>query len=205
LDASVSLGGGAQQVLEGEHGRPVCLIPVSGPQMQRSDDIGLDAMKLAEQELSEECVVAVPLSPTIQRDEERVRGLELAQAILAASLFDEDVAQWGTQLIEHRGASQESLRALRELAQRLTVKVIGHETVITRNRRTVTMAGSGDHRGQVEASWPSFGPLRSNGSFLVRGADVCFSEDLLGRRDIQGQLARNLGRCGCSDRLAAAS
>jgi hypothetical protein len=41
LDASVSLGGGAQQVLEGEHGRPVCLIPVSGPQMQRSDDIGL--------------------------------------------------------------------------------------------------------------------------------------------------------------------
>ena len=72
LDASVSLGGDAQQVLEGKHGRSVCLIPVGSQQVQLRDDVGLDAMKLAQQELSEQSVVAVPLSSTIQLDEERV-------------------------------------------------------------------------------------------------------------------------------------
>ena len=73
--------------------------------MQLHDDVGLGAMKLAEQELSKQCVVAVPLSPTIQRDQERVRALELAEAILAARIVEEGVAQGRTELIEHRGAS----------------------------------------------------------------------------------------------------
>jgi hypothetical protein len=62
-------------------------------------------MKLTEQELSEQCVIAIPLSPTIQWDQEQVGGLELAQAILAARILDDGVAKRRTQLVEHRGAS----------------------------------------------------------------------------------------------------
>ena len=71
----------AQQVLKGEGGRSVCLIPVRGTHVQRHGDVGLSAIELAEQELSEQCVVAVPTSPTIQLDQERVGALELAEAI----------------------------------------------------------------------------------------------------------------------------
>src|SRR4051812_80974 len=108
-------------------------------------------MELTEQELSEQAVVAIPLSPTIQRHQERVGGLELAQAIVANRIFHEGVAKWSTQLIEHRSAPQESLQALRKLAQRLTVEVVGHEAIVTGDRRTLAVAGSGDHRREVEA------------------------------------------------------
>ena len=48
------------------------------------DDVGLDAAKLAEQELPEQGVVAVPLPPAIQRDQERVRRLEARAAASCA-------------------------------------------------------------------------------------------------------------------------
>src|SRR5215211_8587148 len=146
-------------------------------------------MKLTEQELSEQCVVAVPPSPTIQRNQERVGGLELAQAILAARIFHEGVAKRGTQLIEHRSAPQESLRVVRKQAQRLPVKVVGHKTIVTGNGRNVAAAGSSDHRREVEAGRPAFSPRRCSGGLLACRSDVCLREDLLGRLDVQGQVA----------------
>src|ERR1044072_7305819 len=103
-------------------------------------------MKLTEQELSEQRGIAVPPSPTIQRNQGRAGGLDLAQAILAARIFHEGVAKGSTQLIEHRSAAQESLRAVRKQAQRLTVEVVGHEAIVTGYRWNVTAAGSSDHR-----------------------------------------------------------
>jgi len=71
------------------------------------------------------------------------------------------------------------LRALRELAQRLTVEVVGHEAIATRNRQTLAGAGSRDHRREVEAGWPGFSPLCYGGGRPARDADMCLREDLL--------------------------
>ena len=72
LDASVPLGR-VQQVLDGHRGGPVGLVPVGSSQMQFRDDVGLDSTQFAEQELAEQGVVAVPLAPTIERDQEQAR------------------------------------------------------------------------------------------------------------------------------------
>ena len=44
----------------------------------------LDPTKLAEQELSEQAVVAVPLPPPVEGDQEQTRRLEIAQPFLSA-------------------------------------------------------------------------------------------------------------------------
>ena len=96
---------GVQQVLEGQHGRPVGLVPVSRAQVQLGDRLGLYPTELTEQELSKQPVVAVPLAASIERDQERVRRLQPAQLFLSTELFEHGLTQWSAQLIEHRGAT----------------------------------------------------------------------------------------------------
>ena len=57
--------------------------------MQLRDDVGLDATKLAEQELPEQRVVAIPLAPAVQRDQEQARRLQVAKLRLRARLFED--------------------------------------------------------------------------------------------------------------------
>ena len=115
LDAAVPLVG-VQQVLDRHRRGSVRLVPVGGTQVQLGDDVGLDPTKLTEQELSEQAVVAVPLPPPVERDQEQARRLELAQPLLSAWFSDHGVAQRSTQLIEHRRAPQEPLVARRAAA-----------------------------------------------------------------------------------------
>ena len=56
-----------------QRGGPVGLVPVRGAQVQLRDDVGLDSSQLAEQELAEQGVVAVPLPPAVERDQEQAR------------------------------------------------------------------------------------------------------------------------------------
>ena len=85
-----------QQVLEGHRRRAVGLVPVGGPQVQLGDDVGLDAAQLAEQELAEQGVVAVPLAPAVERDEEGAGRLEVDAAASCAPGRSEDrIAQRG--------------------------------------------------------------------------------------------------------------
>ena len=85
LDAPLPLGR-VEQVLEGGRRRSLGLVPVGGSQVQLRDDLGFDPAELAEQELPEQRVVAVPLAPPVERDQEHVRGLEAAQVLLRARL-----------------------------------------------------------------------------------------------------------------------
>jgi hypothetical protein len=47
--------------------------------VQRHDDIRFGAAKLAEEELPEQRVVAVPLPPTVERDHEQAGGADAGQ------------------------------------------------------------------------------------------------------------------------------
>ena len=133
-DASVSLGG-VQQVLDGQGRRPVGFVPVGGAQVQLGGDVGLDASQLPEQELPVQGVVAEPLPVTIERDQERVRGLQGAQPRLTSGFAEDGIAQRGTQLVEHCRTPQETLGLARQQRQGLAVQVVGHEAVVSGDRQ----------------------------------------------------------------------
>ena len=52
------------------------LVPVGGSEVQLGHDLGLDSAQLPEQELPEQGVVAEPLPPPVEGDEEQARGLQ---------------------------------------------------------------------------------------------------------------------------------
>jgi hypothetical protein len=70
--------GRVQQVLDGHRRGTVGLVPVGGPQVQLLDDVGFDAPQLTEQELAEQGVVAIPLAPPVEWDQEHAPGLQAA-------------------------------------------------------------------------------------------------------------------------------
>ena len=135
-------------------------------------------------------MVAVPLPPTVERDQEQARRLEARSCSCAPDSPRSGIAQRRTQLIEHRRAPQEPLGALGQLGQRLAVQVVGHVPVVTGDRQRLAVAVARDQRGEVEADRPAFGPLGHRGRQLRSEADVRRGEDLLGAGRVEGQVAR---------------
>ena len=189
LDASLPLAR-LQQVLDGHRRRPVGLVPVGGAQVQLGDDVGLDATKLAQQELSEQAVVAVPLPPPVERDQEQARRLEVAQPLLRVWFAEESITQRSTQLVEHRRAPQEPLVTRGELHQRLAVQVVGHVPIGSGDRQTLAAAVASEQRREVQADRPAFRPCGHRGRLFTGQVDVCLREDLLGASRVEGQVAQ---------------
>ena len=123
-----------QEVLQRQRGGAVRLVPVGGAQVQLRDDVGLAPVQLAEQELSEQGVVAIPLAPTVERDHEQVRGLQAPKLRVPAALLEERIAERGTELIQHRRTPQEALNVLGQLHERLAVEVVGDVPVVPGDR-----------------------------------------------------------------------
>ena len=187
LDAAVPLAG-LQQVLDGHRRRPVGLVPVGGTQVQLGDHVGFDAAELTEQELPEQAVVAVPLPPTVERDQERAGRLEVAQPLLRARLADDRIAQRSTQLIEHRRAPQEPLLIFGQLHQRLAVQVVGHVPIVSGDRQPLA-AVARQQRSEVQADRPALGPCGHRRRLLAAEVDVGLREDVLGAGRVEGQVA----------------
>src|SRR5918993_3947444 len=125
--------------------------------MQFGDDIGLDLLELSEQELSEQPVVAIPPSPSIQRHQEQAPRLQLPKSGMRTWLVEYRVALGSRQLVEDRRAEEEPLNIFRQLHQRLAVQVVSHVPIVTGDRRWVAVTVPSDQRGQVEADRPSLG------------------------------------------------
>ena len=182
-------------MFHGQRGGSVGLIPVGGSEVQLADDLGLDPLKLTEQELPEQGVVAIPPPPTVQRHQEQTRRLQVAQLRGRTGVVADGVAQRSAQLIEHRGAPQEPLHRLRQLHQRLAVQVVGHIPILTGDGQHLTSTVLRDQRGQVEPDRPSFRPGGHGGGQPRGEAHVGLREDLLRTRSVQGQVAgRNFHR-----------
>ena len=118
LRTPVAVGRG-QQVVDRHARGAVGPEPVRGTHVQRLDHLRVGASELAEQEVPEERVVAVPLPSPVERDQEGVRRLEGLELLVSARLPQDRVAQRSVEPLEHRGAAQEVLRDRVQLAQRL--------------------------------------------------------------------------------------
>ena len=135
LDAPVPLGG-VQQMLHGHRRRPVGLVPVGGTQVQLRDDVRLDPAELTKQELPEQGVVAVPLAPTVQRDQEQARRLEVAKPRLRAGLVESasqsGAHSWSRTAVRRRNRWTPS----GSWHQRLAVQVVRHIPIVTQRSST---------------------------------------------------------------------
>src|SRR6266700_6910293 len=98
-------------------------MPVSGSLVQRDDHLGFRAAQFAKQELPEEGVVAVPLSPTVERDHEQAAGLQAAQLPRRIRGPEDGIADRTRKLIEYSRAPQEPLNVPRLPGQGLAVQV----------------------------------------------------------------------------------
>ena len=159
--------------------------------MQLHGDVGFGTVQLCEQELSEQSVVAIPLAPAIERDQEQVRGLEITKLRVRIRRLQESVAEWARELVEHRGAPQELLGALRELFQRHAVEVVGNVAIVAGHRVHVRGALLRDQRGEVEPDRPPLGALDHRGRQLGGEVHLRLREDVLCGRRVEGQVARS--------------
>ena len=135
-------------------------------------------------------MVAVPLAPPVERDQEQTRRLEAAQPLLGPRFSDHGITQRSTQLLQHRRTTQEPLILLGQPHHRLAIEIVGHVPVVTGDRQRLTTAGSGDHRRQVQTDGPALGAFGQRGRQLSTEADVGVSEDLLGTGRVERQMAR---------------
>ena len=135
-------------------------------------------------------MIAVPLSPPVEWEQEQVGCLEAAQPLLGADAVDDRVAQRCAQLINHRGATQEALILLGKPAQRLPIEVVGHIPVVAGDRQPVSAAVTGDQRGKVQADRPSFGASSDVGRRVGGEGDRSPEEDLFGAGRVEREVAR---------------
>ena len=160
---------GGLDVTDRFDGVPMRLEPVGGDPVQITDGIGLAAPKLEQQDIREQRVVAEPRSLRVDRNDERVRVLQLEERPLRAARSGEAIGERAADPLQDRGAEQELLDpfglSLEDLGQQvvrhrpLAAGELGDEPLgvrVTRER----------HRGEPQARDPPLGPCQEHGGGL---------------------------------------
>ena len=105
-------------------------VPGRGPPMQARHQPGLVVGQLQAQQLGEQLVVAVPLAMVVQRYQEQVGTLQLAQQLGRPFGLKEGVAQRARKALQDRGSQQEPPDLLRLAGQYLGAQIVGHMAVV---------------------------------------------------------------------------
>ena len=88
-------------------GKPCLPVPGARPPVQDRDQLGLGRGQFVPQHVREQMVVAVPLPLLVERQEEQVGPLQLAEEAGRALAIDDGIAQVGRQPFKERRAEQE--------------------------------------------------------------------------------------------------
>ena len=206
-----------QRVADGLGPLAVLLVPLARPPVQLRDAVGLLVEQARPQHVGEQVVVAIPLAPVVERDEEQVRPIERLQHGLAAVLAGDGIAQRAAQPVQDRGLQQEAPDVLGLALQDLLDQVVDDVAVVpgeAGDEAGDVVAPLHRERRQLECGDPAFGarlqrgdvPRRQGqphhlvevGGGLVRreaqvgGADL----DELAARPQAGQRQRRVGAGG---------
>ena len=153
---------GCDGVLQRGLDQLVAQAPRGGAAAQHRDQIRLQALQLREQHVAEQVVVAVPLSPSIQRDQQQVRPRQIRQRRRRARQLEHRITQRSTHPIQHRGPGQEHPLTLGDPGQELRLHIVAHQPIATAERagRTGQRAAFPQvQRREVQPGRPPFGPL----------------------------------------------
>src|SRR5918994_1298605 len=94
-------------VVEGGVDVAVLFPPRARARVQGRLDRRVEAIELATEHVPEEVVVAVPLTASVERDEEQVRSVDLLEHSRRVRALQDVVTYPRRQAIEHRGPNQE--------------------------------------------------------------------------------------------------
>jgi hypothetical protein len=134
--------------------------PVAGARVQPGDVVVRARLReLATEDLPEDMVVAEPLATPVERNEEEVRPLDLAEHPPRRVVATHRITQRGTEPIEHAGVEQEPPR-LRLLRREDLVAEVLHEVSVEPQVVGAARPGAVAQRepGQVEPGDPALGP-----------------------------------------------
>jgi hypothetical protein len=164
---------GSQRVQDRVLDQVVGLGPAAGPQVQHRDLLGLLALQAGPQDVGEQVVVAVPLPPVVQGDDEEVGALERRQHVAAVGAAGDGVAQRAREPVEDSGVQQEPADRVGLVLQDLLDQVVHDVPVVAGEPgdepRGVLTSAEGE-RGELQRGDPPLRPLLQCGD--VGGGEV---------------------------------
>ena len=141
--------------------------------MQFHHLVGLLVRQVRAQHIAKEVVIAIPLAPVVERDQEQIGPVERLEHGLASVLLGDGVAQRAGQPIQHRGLQKEFAHVFRLTLQDLFDQVVDDVAVVTGealDELRDVVSSLHRERCQLERGDPAFGPPRENGELgLSRG------------------------------------
>jgi hypothetical protein len=136
--------------------------PPGGGPVQPGDLLRFGPAQLQLQQVSEQVVVAEPRPPGVQRDHERVRGLQVRQHSLPAAIAGQQVGQLAVDPVHDRGAQQQPPHRLALTFQHLGQQILRHRPLgpgkLGRQPPRIGVPGQ-RQRGQPQPRRPALGPL----------------------------------------------
>ena len=142
--------------------------------MQRIDDLGGAAAELELQQVREQVVVAEPAPPGVERDDERVRVLEVLQDRLRAHAPGQGVGERTVDPLEHGGAQEQLPHVRRLTLEHLRQQVSGDGPLAAGELRDEPL-GIGvprqRDRREPQTGRPPLGPLPESRRSLIGQRD----------------------------------
>src|SRR3954470_12460509 len=102
--------------------------------MAPSRSIGVRQHEMLLQHVGKEMVVAIPLAPVVERDDEEIATLQVLEDRLRIGFSKDRVAQWPAQSAEHGGAKQKTADRFGLGAEDFVDEVVGNVTTLTGER-----------------------------------------------------------------------
>ncbi|MDP9207529.1 MAG: hypothetical protein M3O65_03335 [Actinomycetota bacterium] len=137
-------------------------VPGRGPPVQGHQQPRLPAVELHAEQLREQVLIAIPLAPIIQRNQEQIGAFQLLQQPRRPLRLQHGVAQRAGQALQDRGAQQEPPDGVRLAGQHLRAQVVGDMAVVAMERGDEgagVLPAAKRQTGQDQPRRPALGPL----------------------------------------------
>src|SRR6188508_2829654 len=112
----------------------VGFVPVARPQVQGRHELWRLVFQVQAKDIAKEMVIAVPLPPVIEGDQEEVGSLQDFEDGLAVALAGDGIAERRSQAVEDGGANQERPDVVRLPPKHLLYEVIDDVPVVAGER-----------------------------------------------------------------------
>ena len=152
---------GSQGVPDRRRRLTVLVVPAAGPAMQIGDFLGPLIEQAGLQHVREQVVVAVPVAPVVQRDQEQVRAVQLLEGDLAVMSAGHGVAQRAAQPVQQTGAQKKGADLFGLPRQHLLNQVVDDVSVVAceaGDKAADVLSALHGQRRQLQCSDPALCP-----------------------------------------------
>src|SRR5829696_10222470 len=152
-------------MLDGLFDQAFALEPGARPPVEDGHQLGVGVLQLVAQEFGEKVMITVPPPGVVERNDEKVGMLELAQKLAGTLHLKDLVAKRSRQLLQHGGPDHETSLFLGNGGQDFLRKQVDYIATAASKRRNVGVRVPSPHgKGcEVDTRGPSLGALEQLG------------------------------------------